>query len=692
MTNQERSTPLFFLLATLLVLSSVCALHPQFISHLSTHFLGGAVGDGGLYVWLASTFHADPKAALVFQTNGFYPYPTTRAWSDLFFLPSAIVHLLMIGGLSLETAYNITILTAMALNGAGIATLARALGGSKFASLSSGIAFANCAYLVSNLGHPQLIYLFWIPLCWSLALSTTSSARRWLVVGLSITCAFYCSVYYAVFAATGLAFILALRVVTQQLSVRRFLSGAFFTGIGILPIGYSAPAYLSVKDAFGSRGLHEAEAFSASGLSYLSFSSFHPLLNVTSEWTHGEATLCVGYFLLCIALFSGLSLFKSKPTLAKALFMLSALVVSISSSTIDPSTTSEWITNIAAWVVLLSALWVPIQSPSTRTILFAVIAIFFALSFGPGGNHHKHEPAFAPLSFFYAIVPGFDAIRATARCGAMVIMGLFVVLALVLTSLKRMKALGSTLLSVAVPFIVLAENYIPHPPLDPATKPPLALEGLQSRIAPQEAVLFLPFSNTAERGRIQSWTDFAILNTQYTQWTAPLRIKTVNGYSGQRSKIINELPPLLANFPTGEWSEYVSRICGVAWIIITPEWASRLAQGPLPEGVSLVESYADRSALLKVTKPLSLAAGQTQLLFAPRTSTLKLSLAQPDCPLEVSMQTKQGRSIASEQLLEIPHSNDGSELFVGERVPHSFSPLTMLVKAARCANTLMCAP
>lgn len=692
MAYSERSSLSTCILTTTLVLVSVCALHPQFVTLLSTHFIGGALGDGGLYVWLASTFHADPWAALTFDTNGFYPYPTTRAWSDLFFIPSSIIHLLMLGGLSLESAYNITALLAITLNGVALAALARSLGASLIASVCAGVAFANSSYLIGNAGHPQLLYIFWIPLCWNFALVTSSRATRWILAGLTITGAFYCSVYYAVFAATGVAFILALRLITRQLAFRQTLRAGALLLIGLLPTIYSVPAYLSVKEAFGHRGLHEAEAFAASGLSYLSFSSFHPLFGTTSAWTHGEATLCVGYALLAALTIGALSQLRRRMTLPVLVFILSSAALCVSSSRVDPSSTSEWTTNISAWIALLAALTVAIRSPSARTILFAVVAVFFVVSFGPGGNHHKHEPAFAPLTLFYSLVPGFDAIRATGRCGSIVVMGLFLAFSLLLTQLERATIRGWILASFLLTALTVYENYIPHPPLDPARKPPLAVEGLRARIAPDEAVLFLPFSNTAERGRIQSWTDFAILNTQYTQWTAPLRIKTINGYSGQRSKIINELPPLLASFPAGEWSSYLARICGASWIVVTPEWGDRLSAAPLPEGVSLVEQFSDSSALLRVSKAVGVTPNSPELLFAPRTPTLSLSLATPDCPVEVFNQVKRNRSVSSEEVREIRTSNNGSSLHIGERLDPSLLPLTLLLKASRCPTEVRCRP
>ncbi len=689
MVTTQRAQFFTGLLTVLLVLGSVCALHPQFIALISSHFIGGSLGDGGLYVWLASSFHANPGSALVFETNAFYPYPLTRAWSDLFFLPSAIIHLLMRAGLSLEVGYNLTVLGAMVLNGLGLFVLCRTVACSWFSSVCAAILFANCSYLVGNLGHPQLMHLFWVPLTWSLLLSEPRSRRHWFLAGLCVTGAFYSSVYYAVFAATGIGLIVLIQLASRQRPLSEILQGTLLTGVGMLPISYALPAYLAVKETFGSRGLHEAEAFAASGLSYLAFSSFHPLFGGTSGWTHGEATLCIGYLALFV-LGTGLwRMYHSRITTSHLLFATSVLALGLSSSLIDRSTTTEWITNISAWLIVLLALVFSLRAPSSKTILFAITALFFVLSFGPGGSHLKHEPAFAPLTLMYTLVPGFDVIRATARCGSVVIIAAFVCLAWIFTALESR---SRYVLIIAISATIAFENFVPHPPLDPTSPPPLALTALRAQISPHEAVLFLPFSNSVERGRIQSWSDFAILNTQYAQWTAPLNIQTVNGYSGQRSKIINELPLALAQFPSGDWPEFVARICGASWIIVTPLWAPRLTDAPLPEGITLVQRFSDGSALLKVSRPIFISPENSAPIFAPRSKALSVVRADPKCPILISQLERSQGEVLQSSPLSTTISNDGSRLTLGDLRSPSDTPLILTARAVACATTIRCEP
>ena len=688
--QRAQFSPLF--LATLLVLGSLCTLHPQFITLISSHFIGGALGDGGLYVWLASSFHADPQSALAFQTNAFYPYSNTRAWSDLFFLPSAITHLLMRVGLSLEISYNLTALGAMACNGLGLFVLCRTLACAWLSSMCAAILFANCSYLVGNLGHPQLMHIFWIPFTWSLLLSERRSLRKWLLAGMCVTGAFYSSVYYAVFAATGIGVISLLQLTSRQRSLREILQGSFAASIGMLPISYALPAYLAVKETFGSRGLHEAEAFAASGLSYLAFSSFHPLFGATSAWTHAEATLCVGYFTIFVLMVGLFRLSRQRITWPHLILASSVLILGASSSLVDSSTTTEWVTNISVWLTLLFAIVVSLRAPSSKTILFALVSLFFVLSFGPGGSLHKNEPAFAPLTLLYAIVPGFDVIRATGRCGSIVIIGAFVCLAGIFTALEKSALRSRYALIAAICAAIAFENFIPTPPLDPASIPPLAFSALSKQIAPKEAVLFLPFSNSVERGRVQSWSDFAILNTQYAQWTAPLKIKTVNGYSGQRSKIINELPVALAHFPSGDWPDFLARICGASWIVVTPLWAPRLTGAPLPEGITLEQRFSDGSALLKVSRSITITPETSAPIFAPHNSPLSFVRTNPMCPIVLSNLTKSKENVFQSPPLSTTISNDGMRLSLEDLLLPSKTPLLLVAHSVSCSTTIRCEP
>jgi hypothetical protein len=284
------------LVAALAIACVVFAQYPLLWSLFTQRIIGGVDGDAGLYVWLVKAFINDPIAALNFATPAFYPYPLSRGWSDNFLLPSAFVSVLVQCGLPFEIAYNTMFLGCIVLNGVATYHLCRALGLDRSPALVSGVLLANCSYLLGNLGHPQLLHLFWAP--WAVALvignRATSCATpwtRWLLTGLCITGAFYSAVYYAIFAVMAVGFV----SLFSRRSVRALVVGATGTGVGMLPVVWGVLHYLPVKRAFAGRALYEAAAFAASGLSYFSFSALNDFFGSTALWTHPEATLAPGY-------------------------------------------------------------------------------------------------------------------------------------------------------------------------------------------------------------------------------------------------------------------------------------------------------------------------------------------------------------------------------------------------------------
>src|SRR5690606_29944065 len=61
--------------------------------HISTHYIGGFQGDAGLYSWLTN-LNSQNFLFPWFETNGFYPYGYSLAWSDNFILPSLLASVL----------------------------------------------------------------------------------------------------------------------------------------------------------------------------------------------------------------------------------------------------------------------------------------------------------------------------------------------------------------------------------------------------------------------------------------------------------------------------------------------------------------------------------------------------------------------------------------------------------------------
>jgi hypothetical protein len=626
----------------LLAVGIFLALHPMVRTFFSERFLGGSYGDGGLYVWLTQFFASDPRSALSFETNALYPYPRTRAWSDSFLLPSLVSYLLMQSGVSLAAAYNIVLLLALGANAGATYLLARKLGLEQVFAVAVGLIFANSSYLLGNIGHPQLLFFFWIPLAWSLVIPAAQNQRAkthaWLAAGLCITGAFYSAVYYAVFIAIGLAIVWIAESVCGVASTRRSLRTLLSCAVGALPVVYALPAYLAVQGYFGSRGLYEAEAFSASGLSYLSYSSFHDLYAATSHLSHSEAQLGVGYILTAIAVLGGGLALVRIASVAGALCALSLAVLCSASSIVDLSQTQEWLVTFSTWAVLVCALLVARRIPAPRGVCFVILSVFLVLSFGPGGNPVKGEPAYTPLAILYDRIPGLSAIRAVSRFGSVVVLGLIIGAAQVVQSLlagegsQRIStkgAIGACLLCG----VGLLENSVSTLPFDAPSPAPQAVVEYAKQSNSNGAVVFLPFSGSLDEQRVPRWSEFAVLNTRYAQWSSLERpFSTVNGYSGQRSKIQGELAQALESFPSQKGFDALAKICGVSSILVTPQGdvgalGADINARAFPDQIASVERFDDGSAIVKLLElQVSVEPNLPRTFFAPRKQAAILSV------------------------------------------------------------------
>ena len=614
-------------LVGLFAVSLFVALHPIVLTYFNVRFLGGAYGDGGLYVWLAQTFLHAPIEALHFETPALYPYPLTRAWSDSFLLPSAAIALLVKTGLSFPAAYNTVLLSTFALNAMAICALAHSLGLSLFAATIAGVVFANSSYIVGNLGHPQLLFFFWVPFAWSALLhggGIRRPARNWLLAGLSISGAFYCGVYYAIFGALGLAVLWVRDLLVGDFSQRRMLRVLLLATCGALPILYALPHYLAVQSYFGKRGLYEAADFVASGLSYLSFSPRSDLFGGTASLSQDEALLCPGYVVLTCALIAlAFFLHRSRTKAAPVLITSTSLLV-VSSSIIDQGTTSELLICVSSWLVLLSSLWIARLLPASSGAIFFITALFFTFSFGPGGNPAKHEPAWAPFGALYSVVPGLASIRAVGRFGSVVIMGAVILAARLCQKLLTSKSKTQAVIASVLVGAFIAENVTSTIPFDTISERPRAFDFVASHASTRDATVVLPFSGNLANGSVESWSQLALLSTEYAQWSAPLGIRIVNGYSGQRSKLQQELPRALHTFPSPSAFSYLSRLCGVRWVVVVPRLSPNWNPEEFKTGLASVKSeirhtsWFDDGSIAVELSPLSFTATKnSEPIFAP---------------------------------------------------------------------------
>lgn len=634
------------LITGLLSIGVFLALHPIVLEYYSTRFLGGAVGDGGLYVWLVQSFINDPWKALTFETNTLYPYPLTRAWSDPFFLPAFATLLFTKVGLSFPAAYNSVIVLTFASNAVACSLLAQRVGLTSAFAVAVGVLFANSSYIVGNLGHPQLLFFFWIPLSWWCVLpphtNERASSRSWCAAGFCVAGAFFSAVYYAIFAVIGLTIIWFRELLYGHFSSRRALRTILFATVGASPIICVLTAFFAVQRHFGTRGLHEAAHFAATGLSYLSFSPLHDLFARSATFSHSEAHLSPGYLVTLIAIVSMAAIcWQRSRTLALAIFTAVGTLL-VASSIIDQGDRSERLLCMSSWAFLIGAVAYTLRSRSALSSFILIAALFFVFSFGPGGNPHKHEPAFAPLGLLFTKVPGLAAVRAVGRYGSVVVLALIIaagfgIQRFISRNLRR--SLEVPPFAAASVFLILGllDNLVTTIPFDAPLPPAQAFTALASDQSARGAALILPFATQGSTDRHESWSNIAILNSRYALWESSSQhhsISLVNGYSGQRSKIQMQLPRVTRNFPDAASLDYFARICGLRYIVIAPslyeawdsvQFSQRLSASA--EAFSAVQRFEDSSILLTLSKrAVSATDGTFAPFFAPRDGPVRLHI------------------------------------------------------------------
>lgn len=635
------------------------------------------MGDPGLYVWLVESFVSDPIRSLRYESQAMYPYPKTLAWSDNFFLPSILVYLLQILGLSTIKGYNAVTCTALVLNGFISFLVARFLKLPLLVSVCAGISVELSSVLIGNLGHPQLLYFFWVPLA-LLAWCTELPRKSWLFLsGIALSGAFYCSVYYSIFAAVGIAALLPFTL-NRWRSVcapsSSALNALLFL-VGIAPIFPSVLPYMQVKAAFGARYLYEPLYFAATGASYISFPSLNLLHGTYSTLSHGEALLCPGFIILLTVLGAALWAPFKHARYWQYLLPFSAITLGVISTLAStPSTTPEFLRCLFSWILLGSTLTLSWRgSPRLSSLVFLSL-LFFILSFGPGGDPANHEPSWSVFTPFFYFFPGFESIRASGRFGIA-----SVVLCIPLTfyslyhfSEKYVRGIASSLLSLCFTSIIVTENYLRYIPIDAPNAPPPIFSTLHKVAKKGEASIILPFSGAVDTLDNHSWGDFAAIHTQYMLWSLTNSVPLVNGYSGQRSRIQEDLISGFKNFPSPQSIAAIKRICGLRYIVVLvskmPSWNRDLffeKVTNLSSQLTLIEEDPQGNLLLQIPISREITSPSSPFftpIDRPVAFEITSSPTSKSCRGIVERWVKGAHGVEKSKLQEIALSNSPTTL------------------------------
>ncbi len=369
---------------TLLVLLAFTILSLAFTYPLPLH-LGSAVEDRQdalLNVWITAwdghQVLADPLH--LFDANIFHPYPRTLAYSELL-LGNALLALPLTAATGNPVlGYNAALLLSFVLSALGAYLLVFRLTRSPAAGVVAGVIFAFSSYRMTNLAQAQLLTTQWMPFA-LLALHELFHRGRphhAAFFALFFSLQALSSFYYAILLA-----LVVLGYGLWSMGIRRqrsraplFLLALLAATIVLLPF---ALPYFRVQEEMGfERTLADSEPFSASLQQYLMVPT-HSLVH--AHWLPSDETPIAGGYSVD-ALFPGLV------------------------------------------TVALAGLGL-VRGHSRLRWFFAGVAFAAAiLSLGPRlylapGRTASFDLAL-PYAWLYALVPGFKALRAPVRFGALV--------------------------------------------------------------------------------------------------------------------------------------------------------------------------------------------------------------------------------------------------------------------------------
>jgi hypothetical protein len=185
--------------------------------HLRTHLLGGTGGDTGIYIWNLWIFRHEllRHARLPFSTDHVFAYTGGADFALHNYTPVAgLLGFPLIGPLGVVGAYNVVMITVIALAGISAFVLARALGLSRLPSLLCGAVFAGSPFITAReTAHLSLVVAAPLPLfLWALLRTLeTRRARDAALTGACVALAAYSDAYYGVYCALMGTFVVAWR-------------------------------------------------------------------------------------------------------------------------------------------------------------------------------------------------------------------------------------------------------------------------------------------------------------------------------------------------------------------------------------------------------------------------------------------------------------------------------------------------
>ena len=485
------------------------------ILHPTTR-LAAPVGPGDAFLnlwilgWGMQTILADPAGLVTgraFNANIFYPAEGTLAYSDHLLLQSAVMAPLYAITGDVVLCYNVLLFVSLVASGLAMHAFARAVTGSTGGAYLAGLAWAFWPYRFAHLVHLQLQALYFLPLAFLFVHRVIVARRRRDAVALGVVAGLQAisSVYYGVIGAFGLAtgaIALATGVGRWRSGViaRRLLLAASVGAIIVAPIVFT---YWRVQQSEGfGRNLYDAR---------------HNAAHIGSYWQVPPQNVLYGR--------TGILDPPDQPRPDED----------------APRGGPERQLFPGAIVLVLALAGTAFGWRSdARPIVLAMVAVGalgFTLSLGPDGI----GPLYSTLHRF---VFGFQAVRAPARFGVLVMFALATLAAVGWRELGRGAhdphrfRLPPPVLAGAIVVATVEFLNVPIPLVEAPRQQTEIGQWLRREPAPGP-VVYLPIGLDIES------TPAMVQSLEHRR---PL----VNGYSGQRPAFYTALADTLSAFPNDE--------------------------------------------------------------------------------------------------------------------------------------------
>jgi hypothetical protein len=464
-------------------------------------------GDGRHGVWNVSwVAHAlTTSPTHLFDANIFYPHDNALAFSEANLVAGVLaVPAWLITGGNPYAAYNSVVLLAFAMAALAAYFLARTVGASRFGATIAALVYGYSPYMLAHIPHIQLLMTFGPAL--SLAVMhrfvTTPTTGRAVALGLTLSVTGLACAYYGIFSglvvSLGILWFAAVDGHWRQWQYwARAVLAAVIVLIVILP--FFLP-YLSVREEGFARSLDEARLFSTIGRAYLA-SAVHVhqwMLALLGSWKE--------------VLFPGFQ----------------AIVLSIVAIVITARHRTR---------------------PQVRVVGYYVVMMVFAfwISLGPDAGLY---------TLLYHTLPAFSFLRAPARMGIMVTLGVALLSALALTWWRPGSPARQRVFVAVMVLIALVESWAG--PLQLQTATPVNKVYRHLAILPEAPVAEFPFYHGAEERHRQ--TEYMLMSTFH--WK-PL----LNGYSDHFPTDYLMDKPVLTTFPSQD-AVAILQDRGVRWVVV----------------------------------------------------------------------------------------------------------------------------